>query len=442
MKKILILAYDFPPYVSVGGLRPKSWFDHLKEFGVEPIVITRQWSNQHGNHLDYVERGESDHVLVEKFENGSIIRTPYRPNLSNRLLLKYGESKFKLFRKVLTAYYEIFQFLLPIGTKIGLYKAADDYLAQNNVNAIIATGDPFVLFHYAKKLSAKHNLPWLADYRDPWSNDFENHGSWFQKSWSRLLEKKTVKTANAITTVSDILQIKITDVTQQKNISVIPNGFDTNAIQNVCEIAQNNDFLTIGFAGSIFLWNPIDHFLETINDFNNSYPNRKIRIHFFGVNIAEKLKNKLLVKFPELQNQIEIFPRIPNQEVLEKLAVCNVLLVFNHYSILGTKIFDYIGLRRKILLCFTNDKHSQTLKTLYFPMKEIDSQSNSLQEELIQSTHSGIAVKDSEHLKIVLKELTDEFKATGQIACHSVNVEKYSRKIQVEKLANVIHSIC
>jgi hypothetical protein len=43
MKKVLILAYDFPPYVSVGGLRPHAWYNYLKEFGVEPIVVTRQW---------------------------------------------------------------------------------------------------------------------------------------------------------------------------------------------------------------------------------------------------------------------------------------------------------------------------------------------------------------------------------------------------------------
>ena len=42
MKKVLILAYDFPPYVSAGGLRPYNWYLYLKEFGVEPVVITRQ----------------------------------------------------------------------------------------------------------------------------------------------------------------------------------------------------------------------------------------------------------------------------------------------------------------------------------------------------------------------------------------------------------------
>lgn len=65
MKKVLILAYDFPPYVSVGGLRPYSWYKYLHQSDVYPIVITRQWNNQYGNGMDYVAPSESSETLVE-----------------------------------------------------------------------------------------------------------------------------------------------------------------------------------------------------------------------------------------------------------------------------------------------------------------------------------------------------------------------------------------
>lgn len=57
---------------------------------------------------------------------------------------------------------------------------------------------------------------------------------------------------------------------------------------------------------------------------------------------------------------------------------------------------------------------------------------------LIQETNSGIIVKDSNHLLQVLGELYAEFEKNGFIACDSVGVEKYSRKIQVEKLAEIV----
>ena len=64
-----------------------------------------------------------------------------------------------------------------------------------------------------------------------------------------------------------------------------------------------------------------------------------------------------------------------------------------------------------------------------------------MQADLINQTNSGVIVRDSAHLLEVLKELYTEFQQTGQIACDSVGVENYSRKIQVEKLAELIKSI-
>ena len=110
MKKVLILAYDFPPYVSVGGLRPFNWLRHFKEFDIEPVVITRQWGNTFGNHLDYIAEGSSNQLITELTEFGTVLRTPYHPNLSNRLLMKYGEKRFKFLRKVISGFYELGQF--------------------------------------------------------------------------------------------------------------------------------------------------------------------------------------------------------------------------------------------------------------------------------------------------------------------------------------------
>src|SRR5688500_6604075 len=133
MVKVLILAYDYPPYVSVGALRPYSWFKYLPEFGGFPIVVTRQWSNTYGSHLDYIAPSDSAHTVFEESEKGSIIRTPYIPNASNKLMLKYGDSKFRSLRKIISGFYEFGQFLFPIGPKANLYFEADRYLSENKV---------------------------------------------------------------------------------------------------------------------------------------------------------------------------------------------------------------------------------------------------------------------------------------------------------------------
>lgn len=189
MKSVLILAYDFPPYVSVGGLRPYSWFKYLKEFDVEPVVVTRQWGNKYGNGLDYIAPSESKKVLKEEHEYGTVIRTPYFPSWSNRILLKHGEGKFRLFRKMLTAVDEIRQFIWISGPKKQLYLAARDYLKENKVDVLLATGEPFVLFSFAKRLSKEFDIPWIADYRDPWSQNKSRRHNKLYAFWNRYLEQ-------------------------------------------------------------------------------------------------------------------------------------------------------------------------------------------------------------------------------------------------------------
>ena len=154
--KVLILAYDFPPFVSVGALRPYSWFRYLGEFGIEPVVITRQWANHYGDERDYIAPSDTPRVEVEESGFGTIVRTPYAPNLSNRLLLSAGPTRNRLVRKLITAWYEIGQYYATIGPKAELYLAARRYLMEHKVGAIIATGEPFVLFKYAGERLLEH----------------------------------------------------------------------------------------------------------------------------------------------------------------------------------------------------------------------------------------------------------------------------------------------
>ena len=72
---------------------------YFKEYGIYPVVITRQWDNKYGNYLDYISASKTTKTEIEETEFGTIIKAAYKPNLSNRLFLKYGESKFKFIRR-------------------------------------------------------------------------------------------------------------------------------------------------------------------------------------------------------------------------------------------------------------------------------------------------------------------------------------------------------
>ncbi|MBR3946487.1 MAG: glycosyltransferase, partial [Bacteroidales bacterium] len=434
MKRLLILAYDFPPYVSVGGLRPYAWYRYLKEYGVEPIVVTRQWGNKFGNELDYIAPGESNETIVEATEYGTIIRTPYKPNLANRIMLKYGRSKFALIRKMVTAWYEFMQFLFYVGPKSGLYRGAKEYLKNNKVDAIIATGEPFVLFKYASTLSKKYGVPWVADYRDPWSQN--KNRSRFVGKWINSFEKRFTANASVVITVSDFCKVQI-ETNVHKPFHVIPNGYNPDAIDAVSDIKQEADSLRFAFVGTIYNWHPLESVLQCFSHFADSNINPKFELNFYGVSNADDIVC-LLDKYPNLKKHVKVFPRMRNEQLLAELAKHNIMLLLNYYSYMGTKIYDYLGIRRQIMLCYSNDEEANALKAKYYPTDEIKGLSSHLQEDLIAETNSGIIVKNKEELARILPEIYGEFIKTGFVECKSNGFENYSRKGQTKQLAEII----
>ena len=438
MKKLLILAYDFPPYVSVGGLRPYAWYRYLKEYGVEPVVVTRQWGNKYGNELDYIAPGESNETIVEETEYGTIIRTPYKPNLANRIMLKYGRSKFVFIRKMVTAWYEFMQFLFFVGPKSGLYRGAKEYLKQNKVDAIITTVDPYILLRYASTLSYKFGIPWIADYRDPWVEN-KNKNNLFG-ALNKYFERRFTANAKCVITVDEFFKKQI-ETNVNKPFHIIPNGYNPDAIDAVSDISQADDCLRFAFVGTIYKWHPLESVLRCFSCFADSNITPKFELNFYGVNDAEDLKLMVSDKFPNLVGKINVFPRMDNMSLMKKLALHNVMLLFNYYSFTGTKIYDYLGLNRKILFCYSDDDEAKLLKEKYYPIKEIEGLSTHLQEDLIAETNSGIIVKDKNELMKTLSIIYEEFERTGSIECKSVGYEKYSRKVQSGELAKIVNEI-
>lgn len=442
MKRLLILAYDFPPYVSVGGLRPYNWLKYLKEYEIEPVVVTRQWCNTYGNGMDYIVSSEKDVTIIESNEWGTVLRTPYKATWSNRLLLKYGEQKYRLFRKVLTALNEVRQYIWISGSKKQLYKEARAYLKEHKVDAIIATGDPFVLFFYAKKLSQEFSIPWIADYRDPWSRQKNIEINRFYFYWNRFLEKKIVKTSSAICTVSDFFKMKVSSIVPNDiSIHIIRNGYDPEVIDLNSVSPQESDCLTISFIGTIYQWHPWKSFVEQVSEYMIANPGVEIRLNFYGINIPEEVQ-QVINQLPErFQDLMKVYSRIPNSELMQQIAKENVMLLFNYYSFEGTKIYDYLGMKRKIILCYSNDEKAMELKRNYYSYNDSQFKFPYPQIEIIKETNSGVIVENEKHLQQVLLDLITEFNETGKIACDSIGVENYSRKIQVQKLAEIIKKL-
>ena len=439
--RVLILAYDFPPYVSVGGLRPWSWLKYMHRHGALPVVVTRQWSNRYGSHLDYVAPGHSDSCETEHAYGGTVIRAPYKPNAANRLLLKYGDTRYRLLRKAVSAWYEFIQFFVCTGPKASLFRAADEYLKNNPVDLILATGDPFVLFHYASKLAKRHSVPWIADYRDPWSQDIHIAEKPLIRRWSAFLERRIVRSASLITTVSDYFRVRLSELFPEIPVKVVLNGYDPEVMEAAKDIEADSGRLKIGFAGTLHPYHPLESFLKTFAVFAASCPDPVPELNFYGTNIPEEISQMISLKFPGIQKHTNIYPRMPNEQLAKELARHHLLLLFNYYSMMGTKIYDYLGLKRNILLCYTCDPEAGMLKQKFYHLPLVPGLSDNLQEELVLSTHSGYTVRDAADLKNRLESVYREFRECKALKCHTRDAEAFSRENQTKILVQLAMQI-
>ncbi len=430
MIRVLILAYDFPPYLSVGSLRPHVWFEELSLNEIHPIVVTRQWRHKDKYPKDYVSKSNYRYTVQTEFPHGTLIESSYIPNLPNSLLIKYGSKKFSIIRKFLSAIFEVLQFKLSVGPKKNIYNSADIYLEKNKVDLIIATGDPFVLFHYAHKLSKKHSTPWIADYRDPWSQDFQKK-SVILRNFEKKTELKTVSSSLLILTVSEYFKTKIATLFPDKRIEVIPNGFDNRVIQNI-NLDQQSEILRISFFGNIYDWQPYEEFLEKYFEFIQSDSSVKIKLFIYGTNLNDTISDLVTTKYSNFKKYIEIIPKLPYSELLERVSKDNALLLFNYFDIIGTKIYDYLALRKKIVFCFSHyglNKISDTNNNLSSYTPQID---------LITSTNSGVIVKNPTHLIDVFKNLYSEFCSKESTLTQELCTEKFSRQFQTKKMAHLL----
>lgn len=436
--KVLILAYDFPPFVSVGGLRPWAWLRYLPRYGVEPVVVTRQWANRFGDERDYVAPGTTTSVEVERHPGGAVIRTPYRPNLANRLFLGPNPHRYRWIRKLVTAWYEVGQYYARIGPKAEIYRAARRYLTEQGADAIVATGEPFILFQYAAHLSREFGIPWVADYRDPWSQDMLRARHWVVRRWLSARERRTVGTAALITTVGESMRRLLGQLHGIERIEVIPNGFDPDAMAAAEGIEQDRSRLTIAFSGSIYAYHPLESVLSVLEEAALSDQDTPLALHFIGVGGRQALEHLIRVRFPELERKTIFTPRLSNADMARELARANVLLMFNNYAFTGTKVYDYLAVARRILLCYTDDSEADSLRDRHFNLATPPGAEGRELERIVKATRSGVAVRDAGHLRRVLAELRDEFTREGRIACEPVDVGQYSRAAQTRLLADLL----
>ena len=429
-KKLLIITYYWPPAGGGGVQRWMKFTKYLREFGWEPIIYT-------------VSNGEYpvvDESLVKEIPADiETIKTPIWEPYSfykrftgrkkdERVYSGFiNENKKESFTQKVSVFIRG-NFFIPDARKFWINPSINylrKYLKTNPVDAMVSTGPPHSTHLIAMGVKEKIKVPWIADFRDPWTNiDFYDQlrlSNWADKK-HRQLEKEVLKKADKVVTVSWSWADDFKQISGRPDIKIITNGFDPADFQNL-EAPLSNKF-SICHIGSMnkdrnpqVLWKVLQHLVTTSKEFAE-----KLEILLIGQVDFAILQSIEAHKLTPYLNKIDF---VPHKEVIPYLKKSPILLLPindtpNSAGVLPGKLYEYLGAERAIL-CI-GPKNSDAAKIM--------TETNSYMHDYMD--YSGI--KES------LLTLFNAYK-NGELKTNPQKILRFSRKTLAEKYGILIESI-
>lgn len=428
MKKVLVITYYWPPSGGAGVQRWLKFTKYLRNYGWEPIIYTPE----------NPEPPAFDHSLEKDIPEGiHVIKTriwePY--SAYKRFVGRKKEDSIKggflseNKRPSLTEKISVWirgNFFIPDARKFWIKPSVRflvDYLKKNPVDAIVSTGPPHSMHRIALGIKKKLNVPWLADFRDPWTNiDFYDDLmlTKFAHRKHLRLEREVLSTADKVVTVSWNWAKDFEKLCGRK-IDVVTNGYDPEDFKNLSENSGNERFV-LCHIGSLnkdrnpeFLWKCLAQIVKADPDFD-----RDLRIRFIG-QVDYKVFDDL-TRF-NLMKRTEKIDYLPHDETLKKSSESSALLLLlnntpNVDGIIPGKVFEYLALKRPIL-CIGVDTGDSA--------------------RIINESKAGSVINfgDEERCISFIKELYKNYK-NKTLTVSSSGIEKYSRQEKAKEITGIL----
>ncbi len=234
MKRVLIISYYWPPTGGSGVQRWVKFAKYLPQEGWQPVIYTPENPEQLAvdTTLEAEIPAEAEIVKTRIFE-------PY--GLYRKFLKKSGHSREAVEVNPVNAQDKSFLQKAAMWIRGNLFRPdprclwirpsvrfLKKYLEEHPVDLIVSTGPPQSMHIIGMKLARETGLPWIADFRDPWTRIFYfKHLSMTGATvrWHEKMEKNVLDEATRVVAVSPLVQQELQAVTETP-VELITNGFD------------------------------------------------------------------------------------------------------------------------------------------------------------------------------------------------------------------------
>ena len=428
MKRLLIITYYWPPSGGSGVQRWLKFVKYLRQSGWEPVIYTPE----------NPELPEADASLeIDIPEEVEIIRRPiWEPYIIYKRLagLKKDDklgAGFVNTKKKSGIIKELSlwirgNFLIPdprcfwIKPSVAFLK---QYLETNPVDAIVSTGPPHSMHRIALHVHRKTNLPWLADFRDPWTNiDFykELHLTSIADHIHHKMELQILKEATRITVIGPYMSTDFKRLLDRP-YQIITNGFDPDDTGLPTAIQPKGKFSIAHIGTMAASRNPVSLW-KALQQLSLELPGFKDDLEIYLTGNVDIMITSSINAFG-LEACLHKIEYLPHDKVISLQKSSAVLLLQinntpNARMILPGKFFEYMASGRPILCIGPTDGDSATI---------------------IKETGCGYTAgfEDIELIRTHLVKLYAAYKK-GELVVSPAEIKRFSRPELTRRLAALL----
>lgn len=434
MKRLMIIAYHFPPGGGPGVQRVLKHITYLPEFGWEPIVVTVKDG-------DFPARDES---LLAKIPHGvKVFRIPIiEPYNIYRLItgkrgsaidvnVNKNESPSSGWKDRLGNWIRA-TFFIPdarMGWMLNAPRLAAKIARQEGVSVVYTSSPPYTCALVGRSVKRRTKLPWIAGFRDPWTGFLTSpKRSKFPSMIDRYLEKSVFTEADAIECawqgIAEDAYRKYPTLNKSK-FHHIPNGFDSADFPP--DPNSPTDKFTVTYTGSMYGHRTPDSFLKALERLFDKevIKPQEVNIRFigrFGDEVHEMFRSS------SFSSVIETVSYVPHSKSIEYLMASDLLLLVvdqakESHAIVPGKVFEYLGTKRPILALCPN---------------------GSAVEQLIVNTNAGVSVQqeDIEAIAGALTGMIERYRRKEPLSNPNTEVINiYERREGARALASLLNRL-
>ncbi|MBV9270484.1 MAG: glycosyltransferase [Candidatus Eremiobacteraeota bacterium] len=337
MKRLLLVTYHFPPEPVAGAVRPGYLARYLSEFGWEVTVLTRPLGDP-GFSCDLVTAG----MPTAGFE------ARVRESFQSR-----GKSEHSRVRSALRHVKEML--LVPDRTVPwvpGAIRAGLDLTAKRHFDAMISTALPPSVHIVGGAIARARNIPWIADYRDPWAGNYYAGRGPVRSAIERVLERTLITRAESLTTISQPIADQLRALHRRTDVHVIPNAYDPAEWSDLSDVTPSR--FSLCFTGNMYdgkkrspeLLFAALAALKTRGDAAAS-----AQVDFYGQ--ASEFIGACAERFG-ISDRVQQHGTVPRADAMRAQREAAVLLIFlaterRTLHEMGSKFLEYLGARRPII---------------------------------------------------------------------------------------------